>query len=156
MTTGEPTPTALRLTFTYDGDSVQLAAGRAVEMTVPPSDPVDGYQGQAGFWVELRDPAGATIFRRVLHDPMSVYQEVHAPPGAPATRTPRRDMSGVFEVVLPVPPPGSRVVLFRTPQPPATEIGDRAQERTRADGPRVGTGEAREMAQFDLDGVIRS
>ena len=26
MTTGEPTPTALRLTFTYDGDSVQLAA----------------------------------------------------------------------------------------------------------------------------------
>jgi hypothetical protein len=135
MTTGESTPTALRLTFTYDGDSVQLAAGRAVQMIVPPSDPVDGYQGEAGFWAELRDPAGATIFRRVLHDPIQVYQEVHAPAGAPATRTPRRDMSGVFEV--------------------ATEIGDHAQERTRADGPRVGTGEAREIAQFDLDGVIR-
>ena len=32
MSTGESPPTALRLTFTYDGDSVRLASGRIVEM----------------------------------------------------------------------------------------------------------------------------
>jgi hypothetical protein len=150
MTAPAPSPLALRLLFSYDGDSVRLVSGRTVEMTVPPSDPVDGYQGQAGFWAELRDASGTTLFRRVLHDPTPVYREVHSP-RAPATRTPARNQTGVFEVVLPSPPPGSRVVLFRTPQPPLAEISDFAAERTREAVPRVGTGAAEEIAGFDLD-----
>lgn len=156
MTTGDLQPTALRLTFAYDGDSVRLAAGRTVDMIVPPSDPVDCYQGQAGFWAELRDAAGVTIYRCVMHDPMPVYHEVHSSPGSPVTHTPVRDRRGVFEVVLPIPPPGSLAALFRTLQPPATEIGDASQERTRAGGPRAGTGGAREIARFRLDEVIPS
>jgi hypothetical protein len=70
MTDGEPSQTALRLTFAYSGDSIRLVASRAVNMRVPPSDPVDGYQGQAGFWVELRDSTGTTIYRRIMHDPI--------------------------------------------------------------------------------------
>lgn len=154
MTTPESPPTALRLTFTYDGDSIQLASGRTVEMIVPPTDPVDGYQGQAGFWAELRDTTGATIYRRVLHDPIPVYHEVHSP-HAQATRTPVRDQTGAFEIVVPFPPPGSRLVLFRTPQPSGTEIGDFAGERARPAAPRVGTGEAQEFARFELDEVAR-
>jgi hypothetical protein len=123
-------------------------------MTVPPSDPVDGYQGQAGFWAELRDATGATIYRRVLHDPIPAYNEVHSP-NAQATRTPVRDQAGIFEIVIPSPPPGSRLVLFRTPQPPGSEISDFAGERARTAAPRVGTGEAREFARFDLDEVAR-
>src|SRR5689334_23397426 len=114
MTSPESPLTALRLTFTYDGDSVQLASGRAVEMKVPPSDPVEGYQGQAGFWAELRDAEGTTIYRRVLHDPMPVYLEVHSP-DAQATRASVGSQTGIFEIVIPSPPPGSRLVLFRTP-----------------------------------------
>ncbi len=154
MSTAESPPTALRITFTYDGDSVHLASGRIVEMTVPPSDPIEGYQRQAGFWAELRDPAGTTIYRRVLDDPTPVYHEVHSADG-PTTHTPVRDRTGAFEIVVPVPPPGSRLVLFRTPQPSAIEIRDFAEERARAAVPRVGTGEAQEFARFDLDGVIR-
>jgi hypothetical protein len=154
MTSGEASPAALRLTFPYEGDSVRLAAGRVVAMKAPLSDPVDGYQGQAGFWVEVRDRAGTTIYRWIMHDPMPVYHEVHAQPGSPSTHTPVRSSSGVFEVVVPVSPPGSVVVLFGTPQPAGTPIGDFSRERSRADGPRVGTDPAVEIARFDLDEVL--
>lgn len=150
MTNGEPPPTALRLTFTYSDDSLRLAASRPVNMIVPPSDPVDGYQGQAGFWAELRDSTGKTIYRRIMHDPFPSYHEVHSPSASP-THTPVRNREGAFEIVLPVPPQESRIVFFGTPQPPSAPIGEFTQERARAEGPRIGTGPAREIASFGLD-----
>jgi hypothetical protein len=153
MTDGEPSQTALRLTFAYSGDSIRLVASRAVNMRVPPSDPVDGYQGQAGFWVELRDSTGTTIYRRIMHDPIPSYHEVHSPRGAPQAHTPVRNREGAFEIVLPAPPPGSRIVFFGTPQPPSAPIGEFAQETERTEGPRIGTGPATEIVSFDLDQV---
>ena len=153
MTAGEPPQTALRLTFAYSGDSIRLAASRAVDMRVPPSDPVDGYQGQTGFWAELRDSTGTTVYRLVMHNPIPSYHEVHAPPGTPPTHTPVRNREGTFEIVLPTPPPGSTVVLFGTPHPPSTPIGEFAEERARTGGPRVGTGPASEIARFGMDEV---
>lgn len=152
MTIGEP-QTALRLTFAYSDDSIRLAASRAVDMRVPPSDPVDGYQGQSGFWVELRDSAGKTIYRQVMHDPIPTYHEVPSPPGTPPTHTPVRNREGTFEIVIPAPPPGSTVAFFGTPQPPSTPIGEFPQERARTGGPRVGTGSANEIARFAMDEV---
>lgn len=153
MTNGEPPQTALRLTFAYSDDSIRLVSSRAVDMRVPPSDPVDGYQGQAGFWAELRDSTGRTIYRRIMHDPIPSYHEVHSPRGAPPTHTPVRNREGAFEIVLPAPPPGSSVVLFGTPHPPSSPIGEFAQERARTEGPRIGTGPAVEIASFGLDQV---
>ena len=153
MTDGEPTQTALRLTFAYSGDSIRLVASRAVDMRVPPSDPVDGYQGQAGFWAELRDSTGRTIYRRIMHNPFPSYHEVHSPRGAPPTHTPVANREGEFEIVVPAPPPGSRIVFFGTPQPPSTPIGEPAQERARTEGPRIGTGPASEIESFPLDQV---
>ena len=150
MTNGAPPPTALRLTFAYSGDSLRLVASRAVGMIVPPSDPIDGYQGQAGFWAELRNSTGRTIYRRIMHDPFPSYHEVHSPE-APPTHTLVRNREGTFEIVLPAPPPGSRIVFFGTPQPPSAPISEFTQERARAEGPRIGTGPAREIASFSLD-----
>jgi hypothetical protein len=153
MTTGEPPQNALRLTFAYSDDSIRLASSRAVDMIVPPSDPVDGYQGQAGFWVELRDSAGTTIYRRVMHDPIPAYHEVHSPPGTPPTHTPVRSREGAFEVVVPAPPAGSVVALFGTPHPPSEPVGEFSVERARTGGPRIGTSPALEIAQFGADEV---
>jgi hypothetical protein len=153
MTIGEPPQTTLRLTFAYSDDSIRLAASRAVDMRVPPSDPVDGYQGQAGFWVELRDSTGKTIYRRIMHDPIPSYHEVHSQRGAPPTHTPVRNREGAFDIVLPSPPPGSVIVLFGTPHPPRIPVGEFAQERARTGGPRIGTSPAREIARFGADEV---
>jgi hypothetical protein len=153
VTVGEPPQSALRLTFAYSGDSIRLVASRAVDMLVPPSDPVDGYQGQTGFWAELRDSTGNVIYRRVMHDPISSYHEVHSLPGTPPTHTPVRNREGVFEIVVPALPAGATVVLFGTPHPPSTPIGEFAQERARTAGPRVGTGPASEIARFEMDEV---
>lgn len=151
MADGEAPQNALRLTFAYNDDSIRLVGRRTVDMRVPPSDAVDGYQGQAGFWAELRDSTGKTIYRRVMHDPIPSYHEVHSPGGAPPTHTPVSNGEGAFEIVLPAPPPGSSIVFFGTPHPPKASIGEFAQERARTDGPRVGTGSASEIARFGLD-----
>lgn len=151
MTAGDGSPAAVRLTFAYEGDSVQLANARVVAMTPPPSDPVDGYQGQVGFWLELRDQTGKTTYRQILHDPMPSYREV---PGSPSTHTAISERSGIFQAVVPVAPRGSVIVLFGTPQPAPTPIGDLPQERSRSGGPRVGTDPAAEIAQFNFDEAL--
>ena len=76
MTNGEPFQDALRLTFAYSDDSIRLVASRALAMRVP-SDPVDGHQGQAGYWAELRGFTGTTIYRRIIHDLILSYREVY-------------------------------------------------------------------------------
>jgi hypothetical protein len=154
MTAGDGAPAAVRLTFTYDGDSVRLAEAIVVAMTPPPSDPVDGYQGQTGFWLEVHDPPGKTIYRQIFHDPMPSYREVHAQPGNPSTHGAISEPSGIFQAVIPVPPQGSVIVLFGAPQPAPIPIGDVPQERSRNDGPRVGTDPAAEIARFDLDKAL--
>lgn len=147
-------PVTLRLTFTYSGDTIRLAARESLGSRPARSDALRGYDGQAGFWVEVRDGSGQVTFRRVMHDPMPGYREVHAPDGQPPTHVAIRDRGGVFEVVVPYPGPGSAVVLFDSPRPPVVPIGDIPMERARRGGPRIATAAAREVARFALDGPV--
>ncbi len=47
-------PKAVRLTFSYQGDQVKLVSQQPVEMTVPPSDSLKGYEDHKGFWAEVK------------------------------------------------------------------------------------------------------
>jgi len=145
-------PSALRLTFSFDGDDVDLTGVRRIEMLPPPSDPLQGYQGRAGFWLEVRDPRDAAIYRRILHNPTSAYREVHAHPGSVSTHVTARDRTGAFDVVVPPAPPGSSVALFASPPGKVAPVGDVAAERKRKGGPRVGIKPAGEFARFALSG----
>jgi hypothetical protein len=145
---------SVRLTFEYEDDTLRLTKAREIDKKPAPSDPLQGYEGQAGFWFELRDAAGKTIYRRVMRNPMPVYYEVHAA-ASPSTHLPVKTRSGTFEVVIPTPPPGAVVVLFSTPQPSASPVGDVAAERARAAVPRTGTAPAQEIARFAIEGVTR-
>jgi hypothetical protein len=104
---------ALCLTFIDDGGA-RLDTSRRVEIQAYPSDPLDGYGGQAGLWVELRDRDDRVVYRRILHDP---GQTVEAPLEPSRGRLTRIDAPAVaFEarVILPELPAATRVVLMRS------------------------------------------
>ena len=154
MSSPLPHRRVLRLTFAYDGDALTLASKQSVEMTVPPTHPLSGYENQAGFWFEVRDRAGRPVYRRVLHDPMPAYHETHAA-GASPTHLAAAARRGVFEILVPAAWEGATLLLFATPQPPVAPIGKIPAERARRGGARVGTDPAREIARFNLDEVAR-
>ena len=49
---------AVRLTFTYEGDEVCLVSRQPVEMIAPPTDRLSRYEGEQGFWIEVRSRQG--------------------------------------------------------------------------------------------------
>lgn len=103
---------AVRLTFSYDGDNVQLVSQQPVEMTVPPSDPVEGYEQHKGFWAELKDKKDTTLYRRVMHNPTRNDAEVFSDdPQQGVSRQPAPDRKGVFVVVVPDTDEGHAVTL---------------------------------------------
>jgi hypothetical protein len=109
----EPPPTAAwRLTFEYDGDDVRVVSRERVEMLAPPDDEELLSQGDAGYWVEVRDDDGAVLYRQVLHDPIRTDVEVFPEdPSQPIERVALEHPQGVFQVVVPDLAAGSEAVL---------------------------------------------
>lgn len=122
---------AIRLTLEYEGIDVRVVSGRRVRMTAPPSDPVDEYEGQTGFWFELRDQDDRVSYRRVVSNPIRSDVEVlSGDPVRPFTHVSRPDPSGTFTLVVPDSGAGT-LVLWASP----------------AGEPEM---EARELVRFDL------
>lgn len=120
MTEPQPTPgrgeRLLRLIFSYDGDDVRLESTQPVEMVVPPSDPVDGFETQPGFWTEVRDAQGSVLHRRVRHNPIRRDAEVFSPDPELSIARIRVDRPrGAFAVLVPLVPGADHVALMGVP-----------------------------------------
>jgi hypothetical protein len=142
-------PKAMRLTFSYQGDQVKLLSQQQVEMTVPPSDPVKGYEQHKGFWAEVKSDQDKTLFRRVLHNPTRNDAEVFSDdPEQSISRQPAPKRKGVFVVVVPATDKGHEVTLSRsTGQPDVeTEGAPKGMAAMRS----LATGPATEIARFKL------
>ena len=132
---------AVRLTFSYEGDKVELISQQPVEMTVPPSDPVEGHEEHKGFWAELKDKQDATLYRRVLHNPTRNDAEVFSPdPDEGISRQAAPDRTGVFVVVVPDTAEGHAVTLSSSAPPKGTAKGIRS----------LANQPASEIARFEL------
>jgi hypothetical protein len=109
---------AMRLTFSYDGDNVKLVSQQPVEMIVPPSDPLKGFQKHKGFWAELKSDQDKTLYRRVMHNPTRNDAEVFSDdPEQSISREPAPKRKGVFVVVVPDTDKGRAVTLSRSSAP---------------------------------------
>ena len=130
---------ALRLTFSYRGDDIELVDAQAVAMFVPPGDSREGREAVSGFWVELRDDAESILFRQDLHHPVAGDYEVFPEdPHGEIVRQPVQARSGAFTLVVPETPEATSVVLVASPSRP----DERSQE-------------AVESARFDMADVRR-
>lgn len=112
-----PTHRAIRLLVSYDRGRLAIRERLAVEAATPPSDPIRGFEGQSGFWLELRDARGTLLFRRVMHNPIPYEVESHDLEAGPRRHRVARP-AGVFSVLLPDLPGAESLVIVSSPLDP--------------------------------------
>ncbi len=124
-----PTRQALRLTFQFDGDNIELVSTQRLRKLVPPmvgNPPEEGRH--YGEWLQVRDGDDRLLFTRLLNDPLRTRVEVHDPDSGPhiVVGPPGR---GIFDVLVPDLPEASTAVLYASPMAegralrPAVPIG---------------------------------
>lgn len=118
-------PRAIRLTMHYDGDKLTVLSRQEVTMATPPSDPVRGFEGEGGFWVEVRDGQGQTVYRRILHPPSTTDVEVFDPDTGIKRQTVAA-RSTDFTVVVPVIPGAQSVTVMSSPVTAERRLGPAA------------------------------
>ncbi len=106
---------AIRLLVSYDGDQLTVIDRRPVDTPAPPSDPIQGFEGQSGFWFELRDAQSNVLYRRVASNPIQQEVEAFEPDGT-ATRHVIEKPSGVFTVLVPDVPEADHVAVVSSPR----------------------------------------
>lgn len=116
--TGEPAQEqmqVIRFLFEYEGDNVRLLSTRRINKLAPTSDPLEGYEGQQGFWAEVRSADGSTLYRQVMPDPMRRDVEVFSDdPEQSINRVPVDQPTGVFTVVVPETEGAEHLALVRS------------------------------------------
>jgi hypothetical protein len=124
----------LRLTFSYEGSDLRLISRQRVEMMSPPSDPVQAQKEQTGFWYEVRDAEGRTLYRRVIQNPIKFAAEVRSDdPERPLAWQEVSEPRGNFILLMPDLDRAHMLVLFSSPMEPGAALGP-----------------AKEIAHFDL------
>ncbi len=105
-----PPNRALRMTFRYDGDKLELVSSQRVEMILPQSHPLDAPESPATFSFAVRDAAGRRLYRRLINPPIQTDAEVFHPDGS-IRRVPIDRPSGTFVLLVPDVPEGDSLVL---------------------------------------------
>jgi hypothetical protein len=127
---------ALRLTFAYEGRSIELRDVEPVDTVAPAPPPSEN--GVAGFAVELLADDGELLFRRMLQDPLG--ESVELPTGdrdkaRPFERATVEKPSGTFIVMVPAVEGRAQVALFE-------RVGEEPERMERIEP----------IARFDLPG----
>jgi|SRR5215203_1937653 len=139
-------PRAERLTFTYEGDEVRLVSRQPVEMIAPLTDRLTGYEGEQGFWIEVRNDQEETLHRLVMQDPLRRDVEVFSPdPAQSLVRAPVEKSTGSFSVAIPDLKEADHVALLSSGAPSAAARGVSPEAAARAPA-----GPATEFARFSL------
>lgn len=131
---GQQNDRSLRMTFSYQGAVVKLMKAERLEMRPPPSDPVRGFEGRAGFWYELRNANGETVYRHAPGNPIRfTIETVPDDPNESPLHVPVPNPQGTFTLIMPDLPEARALALVSSPL-----------------GPKAKPGPARDIAVFDL------
>lgn len=124
---------ALRLTFSYEGNNIQLISQQKIEKVLPPSGPSENIQpNQTGFWYELTDSRHNILYRQVMDFPIKTDTEVFSnDPSESIIRQEITDIRGTFSILVPDIPQANNFDMFSSPimsegvrgiEAPATKI----------------------------------
>lgn len=110
------TPNTLRAIFNWRGDEVVFAGSRSVRMIAPAPTAPPPEGERTGYWFELHDASGRTIFHRALHDPIRADVEVFADDRSESiVRVASTAAQGEFELLVPDLPAARTFTLFGPP-----------------------------------------
>ena len=117
------TPSAWRLTFTVEDGKVR-AVGKQRVATIPPPDDSDLLtDDSAGYWIEVRDADGATLYRQVIANPLGDQLEVFSP-SEPLRHIDTPSTRNVIQVLVPDYPTGHEVIVHG--RPATSEVHERS------------------------------
>ena len=117
-----PSREALRLTFRFDGDRVELTGVQALQKLIPPRVGPEPEEGKhAGEWLQLRDGDDRVLYTRVLNDPLRTRVDVHDPEKGPSIVV-GPPASGTFDVLVPDLPDAVFAVLYASPAVQGAEL----------------------------------
>lgn len=107
---------SLRLTFEFADDDISLVDRRVVAKVAPPSEDLARKQPRerSGFWMELQDGEGRTLYRRVIRNPIRANAEV-AVEGGGFTNRVSVARRGTFSLVVPNLREAAELALFASP-----------------------------------------
>jgi hypothetical protein len=109
-------PGAVRLTFSYKGEALELIKQQSLEMIPPPSDELEVQKEASGFWVEISDAKRNVLYRRATDNPIRHYAEVRSDdPDRPLAMQEVKDPSGIFTILVPDILEAAEVALFSSP-----------------------------------------
>ena len=119
---------ATRLTFSYKGDKIKLLTTQTLRMKPLISPNLKNKKAISGFWYELRDIKGRTLFKHIEYNPIQYEVEVRSDDAnRPFTRIKVKNPSGIFTLLIPYFREATEVALFSSPPEtmgePAREIG---------------------------------
>ena len=115
---------SLRLIFSYKNNDIRLLNIQSIDIIPPPSDPLDYPANQPGFWYELKDLQGRTLYRRIIQNPVNPYREVFSnDPYNSIIRQKVSEPQGTFVLLVPNIPGARSVFLFGPPDIESTDIG---------------------------------
>jgi hypothetical protein len=110
---------ALTLTFSYSGTEIKLINEESIEKRIPPSDDLNELEERSGFWYELKDKDGRTLYRKAIYNPIRYDAEF------PSERERGKffrekipNPSGAFVILVPDIPNGRTLVMFSSPFTP--------------------------------------
>jgi hypothetical protein len=107
---------ALRLTFSYSGTEIKLINEQNIESRIPPSDDLNEHEERSGFWYELRDKDGRTLYRKAIYNPISYDAEfLSERERGKFSRKKIPNPAGAFAIMVPDTPHGRTLVMFSSP-----------------------------------------
>ncbi|PRY44994.1 hypothetical protein [Umezawaea tangerina] len=93
---------AVRLIFEFAERGLRMLSNEPVDVLVPPTDRLDGYEDHLGVWVEVCDVDGRALHRRVLPSDLGETVEVFGDASGPSLRrAPVSRARGSFAVLVP-------------------------------------------------------
>lgn len=104
-----------RLYFAYDKEKISLISQKRLKMTPLPSHQITSDSRHSGFWYELKDKKGRTLYRRITKNPLLLEIEIHTgDPKQPFKWQKNKEAKGEFTLLIPDLPDAHEIIIMGT------------------------------------------
>jgi hypothetical protein len=104
-----------RLNFEYRDRDIELVSWSRIKKIPPPSDAIEDYEDESGWWVILSDEQGDVVYRQIIHNPIRVDKELFSYGNEEGVRWEIPDAAeqhGDFSVLVPDIPVATHLSIY--------------------------------------------
>jgi hypothetical protein len=110
----QPWDKSIRLNFEYWDRDMELVSWNRIKKISPPSDRIENYEDESGWWVILTDENGDVVYRQIIYNPIRVDKELfsYGNEGVSWEIPDTTEQHGDFSVLVPDIPVATHVSLY--------------------------------------------